>query len=236
MVDHETPRQARDLRLEARQLAPVELNVGVPAERVNARRDLVQHIEAERAGVERHDAHAAYAGKREPLEIGLGNARTHDGDGTCLGPGGVHARDAVERGTVVVSVSVGLHHDDARKAEPPLHRQVLVYRARTRHGRAGRHRAARVVKMDVRVGGAGWRYEFRGLHDRGFTTRNDGALPSPHRLRSCLVCAAGSVVRGALELHALHRHRPDVGRIAFNDVVIFGIRGGARSADAVRRK
>src|SRR2546430_6248923 len=74
VVDDEPAGQPPDLRLEFRQLAPVELDVGVPAERVHARHQAIHDVEAERAAVERHDAQPADAASGEALELGVRNA------------------------------------------------------------------------------------------------------------------------------------------------------------------
>src|SRR5216684_8096136 len=74
VVDYEPAGQPRDLRLDFRQLAPVELEVGVPAERMHARHQGIHDVEAERAAVERHDAQPADAAVGEALEFGVRNA------------------------------------------------------------------------------------------------------------------------------------------------------------------
>src|SRR5438093_12121438 len=63
-----------DLRLDFRQLAPGELDVRVPAERMHARHQAIHDVEAERAAVERHDAQPADAASGEALELGVRNA------------------------------------------------------------------------------------------------------------------------------------------------------------------
>src|SRR6185312_10269536 len=69
MVDHELSWKALDLALVLRQLAAVELDVGVPTERMHPRHEPVHGIEPERAAVQRHDADRADAGPREPVEL-----------------------------------------------------------------------------------------------------------------------------------------------------------------------
>src|SRR3989442_13301143 len=71
MVDDESAGQPLDLRLELRQLAPVELEVGVPAEWMHARHQGIHDVEAERAAVDRHDAQSADAAFGEALELGV---------------------------------------------------------------------------------------------------------------------------------------------------------------------
>src|SRR2546422_6131677 len=74
VVDDEFAGQPLDLRLDFRQLAPVELDVGVPAEWMHARHQAIHDVEAERAAVERHDTQPADAASGEALELGVCNA------------------------------------------------------------------------------------------------------------------------------------------------------------------
>src|SRR5574341_984617 len=68
VVDDELSGQALDLRLVLRQLASVELDVGVPAEGMHLRDNLIHDVKAEHPAVEGHDAHRADAGLGEALE------------------------------------------------------------------------------------------------------------------------------------------------------------------------
>src|SRR4030081_369935 len=74
VVDDDPAGQPLDLRLDLRQLAPVELDVGVPAKWMDARHQEIHDVEAERAAVERHDAQPADAALGEALELGVRNA------------------------------------------------------------------------------------------------------------------------------------------------------------------
>src|SRR5207247_7246877 len=121
VVDDEPAGQPLDLRLEFRQLAPVELDVGVPAERMHARHQAIHDVEAERAAVERHDAQPADAASGEALELGVRNA-------------GLDYRHAfrafsdlfygIQSDAVVVRVGVGLHYDHALQTEAIFHGAV----------------------------------------------------------------------------------------------------------------
>ena len=94
-----------------RQLAPVELDVGVPAEGMHLRHELVHDVEAEHAAVQRHDAHRADAGLGQALELGFGRAGLHHGDAFARRCPSALIASSVTR--VVVAVGVGLHHHHA---------------------------------------------------------------------------------------------------------------------------
>ena len=166
-----------------RQLAAVELDVGVPPEGVDARHERVHDVEAERAAVERHDAQAAQAAAREALELGVGDAGAHDAHAARAR---AELGDRGEREAVVVGVGVRLHDDDALEAEPALDGAVLRDRARARHGRARRDGRGGVVEVDVRVAGAGRRARASG---------GAGVIGRPSFWRACvarLACAGGA--------------------------------------------
>jgi hypothetical protein len=151
MVDHELARETLDLRLDFGQLAPIELDVGVPSQRMNLRHDLVHDVEAEHATVQSHDAHRANAGLSQALQLGAGRARLHHGDAFRVLAERFHG---VQSDRVVVAIRVGLHHHHAAHAEPAL--QLLVHRHREVPGvwRAGRGARRAVVEMHVRVRGS----------------------------------------------------------------------------------
>ena len=142
VVDDELARQALDLRLVLRQLAAVELDVGVPAEGMHLRHHRVHDVEAEHAAVQRHDAHRADAGLGQALELGRRRARPHHRDALGVLAELLHRR---EGDAVVVAVGVGLHHDHALEAEALL--QLPVHR----HGEVARHCGVPGAALDVAV-------------------------------------------------------------------------------------
>src|SRR5712664_2415413 len=153
VVDDEPAGQPLDLRLDLRQLAPVELDVGVPAEWMHARHQGIHDVEAEGAAVQRHDAQPADAAPGEALELGLRNA----------GLDHSHAFRAfseflygIQSDGVVVRVSVGLHHDHALETEALLHGAVVRRREMTRHECARCPRHGGIIDVHVRIGRARW--------------------------------------------------------------------------------
>src|SRR6266446_4569238 len=118
MVDDESAGQPLDLRLELRQLAPVELEVGVPAETMHARHQGIHDVEAERATVERHDPQPADTASGEALELGVRNAGL---DHRYAFRTFANFLYGIQSDAVVVRVSVGLHHDHALETEALLH-------------------------------------------------------------------------------------------------------------------
>ena len=151
VVDHELARQALDLRFVLRQLAAVELDIGVPAEGMHARHHFVHDLEAEHAAVQRHDAHRADASLGKALEFSLGDIGTHHRH--AFG----HAAQLLHRGqrdAVVVLVGVGLHDDHALEAEALLQRAILVDVEVSGQGSPRSARHLLVVEVHVRVGRA----------------------------------------------------------------------------------
>src|SRR5881392_1906301 len=149
VVDDEPGGQPLDLRLEFWQLAPVELDVGVPAERVHARHQGIHEVEAERAAVERHDAQPADAASGEALELGVRNAGLDHGYAFRAFSDFLYC---IQSDAVVVRVGVGLHHDHALQTEALLHGAVVRRREMARHERARGSRHRGIVDMHVRIG------------------------------------------------------------------------------------
>src|SRR6267142_4654710 len=153
VVDDEFARQPVNLRLDFRQLAPVELDIGVPAERMHARHQGIHDVEAERAAVERHDAQPADAAAGEALELGVGNAGLDHGYAFRAFSNFLYC---IQSDAVVVRVSVGLHHDHALETEALLHGAVVRRREMTRYECARCPRHGGIVDVHVRVGRARW--------------------------------------------------------------------------------
>src|SRR5437870_10294788 len=151
VVDDESAGQPPDLRLEFRQLAPVELEVGVPAERMHARHQGIHEVEAERAAVERHDAQSADAASGEALELGVRNAGLDHCYAFRAFSDFLYCSHSY---AVVVYVSVRLHHDHPLQTEALLHGAVVRRREMARHERARCSRHRGIVDMHVRIGRA----------------------------------------------------------------------------------
>src|SRR2546428_5407090 len=148
VVDDEPAGQPLDLRLDFRQLAPVELYVAVPAVRMHARHQAIHDVEAERAAVERHDTQPADAASGEALELGVCNAGLDHGYAFRAFSDFLYY---IQSDAVVVRVGVGLHHDHALQTEALLHGAVVRRREMARHESARRRQCRGVVNVHVCV-------------------------------------------------------------------------------------
>jgi hypothetical protein len=167
VIDHQIARQAAQHRRAFGQVAPVALQLDVPAERVHARRHGLENVPGQDASPQHVKADAARARSGQPLQLGIAHRTVDDHDRTRPG---AEFGDRIHRAAIVGAVSGRLDHDRALEPEALLHPAVVRDPRRRRQERRGRrHRIARrrVVEVDVGVGGAGGRLQPRPIlaHD-----------------------------------------------------------------------
>ena len=154
VVDYEMTRKPPELRLVLRQITAIQLDVRVPAERMDRGHDLIHEVETDCPSPQCKEALRTNARRAKPLDLGLGDTGLYHRDTSSAG---TQFRDCGQRHTIVVLVRVRLHHDHPLQTQPllqlPVHRHRGVARQR-RSAWCGRYRA--VVEVHVGVATAGW--------------------------------------------------------------------------------
>ena len=152
VIDDQRHGQPRQRRLVARQLAAIELQLDVPAEGGNPRRQRGERIPREHAAREQVKARPSHTGRGQPLEFALGHVKRYGGDSAR---GRAEGGEGGEGTAVIEAVAVRLHDDGARQAERALHLQVIGQRRVRGLERCLRHqRVAVLVDVHMAVAGA----------------------------------------------------------------------------------
>ena len=169
-----------------RQLAAVELQVDVPAERGDARRRRRERRPGQHAARQHHEADAARAQALQSLQLGLARVLGDDDDGPRLR---TERRRRLEGAAVVEAVAGRLDDDGARRAHRPARGEIVGgRRVRRREGRRRRERPALLVDMHVAVACARVGGQRRGAHE---------AFPFPSRdARQRVACGAFTAPSG----------------------------------------
>ena len=124
MIEHDRARQPQQHVRGGDDLIGAQMDLHVPAERLHAPRQRLDHVHRGRRGlrIELREADAADAAVRHALELGVGHGRMHHGDAARLRP---ELRDGVERHLVVGDIGRRRHHDDAARADALLEQPVV---------------------------------------------------------------------------------------------------------------
>ena len=160
------------------------MKLEVPAQRRDAPRERVDHIQREAAEIERVEADAAHAGLVQLAEIGVGDVGARHDDGTQMLWHGTERR---EEDAVVRAVDAGLDEHATLDSEeigeaPPIVQRQHVRRVVARRGE-GRAFGENVEVAIARSGGQ-WRLRPPLQRARRETDRCAAARTDRHQMRS----------------------------------------------------
>jgi hypothetical protein len=171
-----------------------------PAERRDPGRDGLELVERRAALHEGDEAHAADAGRVQPLQFRFVDVGFDGADTACAIE--AQARDRIDQAPIVGPVDAGLDHHHPFDADGRGHREIggFIAAGARRVTAPGRQRIARRVAEDVEVGVAQTpgRRERRRVMDRARSLDEVG-----HR---CLFRAAAQVVAIGVACHARYFH------------------------------
>ena len=184
----------------------------MPAERVHALRQRLQHLERGRAGLRQVEPNPAYAEAVQPLQLGIGYRGVHDRDPAEVRP---QCSDAFKCRAIVDAVQRGLDDDAARGADTRLQCAIIGRRGVGRRQAARCRRKAAVIDVEMAVGGVRRRAELRCFGPEGVA---DGTLGSGRPCRCADRHAGGEGCRDGQQIS------PALQRMAhvFLPVAVFG--------------
>ena len=152
MIEHDRARQTQQQILGGDDLVGAQMNLHMPAERLHAPRQRLDHVHRRGRGlrIELRETDAAHAAVRHALELGVGDGRMHHRDAAR---GRAKLRDGVERHLVVGEIGGRRHHDHAARPDALLQQPVVRDAGVRLHPRLRprRRKASAVIDMHVAV-------------------------------------------------------------------------------------